>query len=574
MVTNATLPLDWSPVRYVALIATVVATWLPGCGDNSPDKTAACELGTAASAVQLQDRKAIGLAAPYVADLGLAARDEELRTSIAARRQAAWQVVERVLQPIPLGDPRLAAQFGSQPKIPAWHTWYGHDDFERTFKKLYRDLGPTGRRARAPIDPAVGLAWNVTALDELPEWPEQRYLDYLATIDTPDEADGLGGAGRVGYSPAALSHLLASYRKQDACRIAPAPDPFATDPMRERRLVTQTEQLALDPCEWHVLGPFQAGDAKVKVTTHGDGDADVYVRRGAAPEPGTFDCRSSGDHSDERCSVDGNGPVYVAVFGAEASNVEVDVEYTSEDVLDPSCLDGEMPRDAVIVKADWRRRLPGELLPVFDTSGGRMTSRLHGDATWNVDGAADPDPSEIYSVTLGTGQQFRMPGLHLMSKELDHWMWITLWWSPDPDGDFGADRPASIAALPGPWRNYKMCVATDYLEGDPDSRGGQGGSLGDAIAAVHGGVGTPTWCTNPYLEMGTGNAATNCIGCHQHGGTELTPEAILSDLPHHGTTRVRNNFFTDYSWAIKGGGGEDLSAAVQAEIDYWDANDP
>ena len=167
-----------------------------------------------------------------------------------------------------------------------------------------------------------------------------------------------------------------------------------------------------------------------------------------------------------------------------------------------------------------------------------------------------------------------MPALHVMTKELDHWLWITLWWSKDPDTDFGADRPANVAALPGPWRNYKMCVSSAYLEGDPDPRGGAAGTLGDALEAVHGGVGAPSWCSNPYLELGEGNAATNCIGCHQHGGTDLTPEAILATQPHHGATRVRNNFFTDYLWAIKGGQGEDLSALVQAEVDYWDASDP
>jgi hypothetical protein len=153
-------------------------------------------------------------------------------------------------------------------------------------------------------------------------------------------------------------------------------------------------------------------------------------------------------------------------------------------------------------------------------------------------------------------------------------VWVTLWWSPRPDSDFGADRPAAVAALPGPWRNYKMCVSTSYLERDPDPRGGFGGSLGDALAAVHGGVGGPSWCSNPYLEQGAGNAGTNCIGCHQHGGTTLTPEGILAGQPHHGSSRVRNNFFTDYLWAIQGGNGEDLSSIVQAEVDYWDANDP
>jgi hypothetical protein len=230
----------------------------------------------------------------------------------------------------------------------------------------------------------------------------------------------------------------------------------------------------------------------------------------------------------------------------------------------------------VVVKADWRRQLAGELLPTYDTSGARMTARLASDASWTADGAADPQADAIYTVTLPTGASFRMPALHIMSKELDHWMWITLWWSPEPDTDFGADRPPSIAALPGPWRNYKMCVASSYVERDPDPRGGAAagaGSLGDALAAVHGGVGAPSWCSNPYLEQGKSNAATNCIGCHQHGGTALKPEAILADQPHHGDTRTRNNFFTDYLWVVKGGGGEDLSSIIQAEVDFWAATD-
>ncbi|MBA3456477.1 MAG: PPC domain-containing protein, partial [Deltaproteobacteria bacterium] len=370
-------------MKYLPLVAL-----LAGCGAD--DKTDACDLsmGEATSAVQIQDRKVIGVAAPYTPDLGLAPRDEELRTSIAARRQAAWQVVGKVLRPIPLGDTRLAQSFGGvQPTVPAWHTWYARDDFERTFKKLYRDLGPAGRQARAPIDANAGLAWNANALDELPEWPEQRYLDYLATIDNPERAAGVGGAHRVGYSPGATAHLLESYPKQYACRIDPAPDPFDDDPLREGQMVTQSEQLELKNCGWRVLGPFLAGAASVEVTSSGDGDVDLYVRRGAAPEPSEYDCKSSGDDSDESCTVAGDGPVYVAVFGAAASAVTIDVAYLSEDVRDPTCLDGEMPRDAVIIKADWRRQLTGELLPIYDTSGPRMAVRLGGEATWNSDGA-------------------------------------------------------------------------------------------------------------------------------------------------------------------------------------------
>ena len=52
-----------------------------------------------------------------------------------------------------------------------------------------------------------------------------------------------------------------------------------------------------------------------------------------------------------------------------------------------------MPRDAVLVKADWRRQLAGETLPIFDTSRrAHDASGSRGDATWaDGDGSRDPD---------------------------------------------------------------------------------------------------------------------------------------------------------------------------------------
>ncbi|HWU90651.1 MAG TPA: hypothetical protein VN253_25470, partial [Kofleriaceae bacterium] len=135
-------------MRRVVLLGIVAAASVAAaaCDDGGEaDKTAACRLGARASASTIEDRKIIGVAAPYAADLGLAARDAELEASIALRRAAAWQIVLRVLQPIPLGEPRLAPRFGGQPAVPAWHTWYARDDFERVFKKLYRDLSPAAR---------------------------------------------------------------------------------------------------------------------------------------------------------------------------------------------------------------------------------------------------------------------------------------------------------------------------------------------------------------------------------------------------------------------------------------------
>ena len=519
-----------------------------GCGDNLTDRLAVCRAQQAAT---VQDRRAIGMAAPYAADLSLAAREEELASSIAARRAVAWQVVSRVVQPVPLGD--LPAY-----SVPAWATWYARDDFERTFEHLFRALTPAQRKARAAIDPVAGLAWNATALDGLSDWPEQRYLDYLAAVQTRDEAQGLGGVDRVGYSDGAMKHLIASYGKQFACRVGTDPPAYADDATKLGAPVVQRERVAVDACEMRVAGPYMAGSDSVHVTA----SSEVLVRRGEAPSIDDYDCRG------RDCAVDGGAPVYVGVIAPEAEAVDLSVAYTTEDVADPSCLDGAMPRDAVVVKADWQRVL-GDPLPTFDTSGARMAARLAGSAAWTPDGTADPGDDAIYTVQLPGGQVFRLPALHIMSKELDHWLWITLWWSPHADDDFGADRPA----LPGVWRNYKMCVSSAYVEGDPDPRGGNAGTLGDALAAVYAGQGGSTWCSNPYLELGAGNAATNCIGCHQHGGTPRLPDEILAD-PHHGTERARNNFFTDYSWAIKGGRGEELSAIVQAELDYWDANDP
>ena len=543
---------------------------LVACSDHA-DKTAACHLGSTDSAATIQDRKLIGGAADYTPDLTLADRDAELQTSQTQRRAAAWNVVAKVLQPTQL----TATSF----ELPAWHTWLTREDYERTFKHLYEGLGADGRKARATLDAATidaGFEWNKTALDELTtDWPQQRYDDYVAAVGSQDQAQGIAGANRVGYSPGAMRQLIHSYREQDACRLGTDPDPFAPAAVKSGAPVVVVEAAALAACDWIAFGPYPAGaDAVVHVAMTGDGDADLYVRAGSAPDAKTFDCVSDGDTSEESCEVPGGATIYVGVFGASASNVKISVAYTTDDVPSPTCLDGPQPRDAVIVKADWHRDL-GDPLQIYDTSAARMTQRLTtDDPFWTDDGAANPDVSQIYTATLPTtGEVFRMPGMHIMTKELDHWLWITLWWSPDPDSDFGADRPDAIAGL---WRNYKMCVTAGYVEGDPDPRGGFAGSLGDSLAAISAarGLGAPSWCSNPYIELGDYNAGTNCIGCHQHGGTDLLPEAILSDQPHFGSTRVRNNFFTDYTWAIKGGRGEDLSSIIQAELDYWDANDP
>ena len=237
------------------------------------------------------------------------------------------------------------------------------------FKKLYRDLDAGAAAARAPRSTAMrGFAWNTTALDELPDWPEQRYLDYLAAIDTQEKAKRRRRrVNRVGYSPGRdgasarratrSSTRAASQRRPIRSRRA---DARRRDRSR-RPSASRSTTCELAACSGRTSPATAHGDGDAR----GDGDVDLYVRRGAAPTPTTYDCKSAGDASDETCTVDGGGPVYVAVFGAEAEHASTShVAYTTADVADPTCLDGEMPRDAVLVKADWQRELTARTLPI------------------------------------------------------------------------------------------------------------------------------------------------------------------------------------------------------------------
>ncbi|WP_394840652.1 hypothetical protein LZC95_26490 [Pendulispora brunnea] len=236
------------------------------------------------------------------------------------------------------------------------------------------------------------------------------------------------------------------------------------------------------------------------------------------------------------------------------------------------CLGDEFPADAAVVKTSWNRTDFNGKMRTHDTSAETLGKRRRGeldDGGWgNGQGEASPGASDIYTIRLSDGASFRLTGMHLMTKELREWLWITVWWSAEPDTDFGEDRPESITKLGGPWSHYKMCVVTSYDEHDADPRGGFKGSLGDALAAVHGGKGAPTWCSNPYIEKGAHNAQTNCVGCHQHAGTDQRSETILADptkFPMSGRTKLRQSFLTDYLWSV-GPSPEHLSHVIEQQL--------
>lgn len=222
-----------------------------------------------------------------------------------------------------------------------------------------------------------------------------------------------------------------------------------------------------------------------------------------------------------------------------------------------NCFSSEFDTDAAVIKASWRRNddFVDDGLPVLDTSAAAVGAIVRGEeeGAWKKVQTlplVKAGPKEAYSVTLSDESGFSLVGLHIMTKELRHWTWVTVWWSPNADEDFGQDRPEEIKRLGAPWDHYKMCVVTDYDEKDPDPRGGFTGSLGDALAATHQ---KTTWCSNGFIEKGPHNGQTNCIGCHQHAGDVRSLDKILVDdrtYPLAGTSQVRQGFPADYSWAL------------------------
>ncbi len=95
-------------------------------------------------------------------------------------------------------------------------------------------------------------------------------------------------------------------------------------------LKTVNDSGAIAKSAWKQLGPYNvaAGTSLTAVMT-GDGDADLYVRKEAAPSAASYDCRPYQSGSNEQCSIVGPAKVYVAVNGyAATSNYQLVITYT------------------------------------------------------------------------------------------------------------------------------------------------------------------------------------------------------------------------------------------------------
>lgn len=237
--------------------------------------------------------------------------------------------------------------------------------------------------------------------------------------------------------------------------------------------------------------------------------------------------------------------------------------------LDTACFNDDMPADAVAVKLNW---VPAdEKISVTATDAAAMRALFAGTAWPEPSVIVNPDPDSVLTTESENGNRFRLAGMHIMSKELKKWFWITLWWSNDKNSDFGADHPADLSAV---FANYKMCAVTSDREtqqGDFSEYPSLAAAT-EALAEVTDGY---SWCSNAHLEHGAGNQVTNCIGCHQHAGTPLRSEDILNDplrFPGGGRQEVRQDFPADYIFSHRTP-PEQLGLRLASIIDFFDTQD-
>ncbi len=536
--------------------------------DPPPDNTTCNGVSSQASAASAEGRWLIGLAARYPADTSLAGRNDELRRSQRARREVAWQAVARALAPVPLAhDAGVAGA-----TVPRFRTWYDREDVYRTFGRLYGALGAAGRAAQQrftdeSLDDALG--WNARFVTTLPEWPTTRLDTYAASFNSATAVAGITGVQRIGLSPDAVRHLVSSYPEVVACLARGAPPTFADGPVASQQLAR--EPVALARCGAQMHGAyFVATGGQLTARVEGATNAEIRVLDGVA-DTSPVRCTATATAG---CTVMGPGTFTVRVVAlGQATSGTLDVRYTPPTADSATCLHGVFPPGAATVAMEWRRVGLGDAFPVYDTSATALARRLAGDATWGTgDSTAEPDASSIYTMSLASGATFRLAGMHIRTREVDRWINITLWWSPTPDEDFGADRPAAVRALGGPWSSYKMCVATDFDELDPDPSGGFGQSapsLAAALRQVREGGG-PSWCSNPYIDAGPGLVRSNCVGCHQHAMSGVRPAEVQNDItryPANGRRQVRNNFPSDGFWGLDG--GDNIASVIAEAVDYY-----
>jgi hypothetical protein len=220
------------------------------------------------------------------------------------------------------------------------------------------------------------------------------------------------------------------------------------------------------------------------------------------------------------------------------------------------CWQEALPASSVMVKTAWVNTRSD--FHSFATDAKSLAALFADkDSSWSEHAQTIPLPETILHAR-NSDQDFVLAGMHIVTKDLDDWLWITAFWSADPDSDFGSDRPEAVKSLGAPWNQYKICAVSSYTQ-DPQTIEGLAAKfpdLADAYRAALDQRGGASWCSNPYIEQGAHNNRTNCIGCHQFAGTQIQQDKILADslqFPLQGSLKQRQDFPSDYIWSATQG---------------------
>jgi hypothetical protein len=458
------------------------------------------------------DRKVIGQGQPYSGLRGLDAK--ALASSMRYRREQAWNIVAAVLREVPIAQGQGLEGFQpvGEKSLPLWQTWYDQAEFREVFKALYGSSGPASRRQSQDFCPdALATALKTHAEKNLHvRIRGDRFENRLKQFKNVDQIRGISGRGITFFSPGILLHYLMNYQIVSRCR-------------QERGLYTRE-----------------------------------------TPPP----------------SEDNFAPCLKAEFpslNSWSKHVSaLDFSHCKSQGLSASDLSQRLEEEggvAAAIKTSWTRVSPGQDISHFNFDTASI-EKAFAAGEWKPNGVSasvDLQPEQIYTIeTIPDSAEdprirYQLTAMHIMTKDVRDWMWISLIWSPEPDTDLGADRPSYLSQLK-PWNNYKMCVTSGFNENDPNPGEGFQGDIPDLAASlnkIHSLTGPHTFCSNPFIERGKGNGRTNCIGCHQHARTGVGQDEIYLDdqdvpgneerrrkYPNSARSKLRSNFPSDYLWSF------------------------
>jgi hypothetical protein len=475
------------------------------------------ELASGTEAAGPAQRKVLGVGANYPADTRPPDQIKaELNGSVAKRRAFGWGVVAKVLHPVGLSAAVDQGAAAALPKVPTFLTWYTAEETQKIFRRFYKQLKLNIQAGVCTLQPAPasGAATALAPACDLPTLAASALADY-STQQT------LAGAPVALYDR--LSAQLAT--ASDAAVVAAG--------LGKTNTFVKNVVLFNNTTVLHYL-------------THYDAVSRCVDQYKTAPPP----------LADPSMTEDTFG----ICFGANAP----------------------FPADAVTVKTHWERLFNGAQVKIANTDADALLAAFAGgDGGWK---AAATTPATlpgngIFTVrvrTVSTTNDFALVGLHVTTKEVPAWVWVSLWWSPAADQDFGADRPSSLCSTPddgegcaaddqqlAAFQNYKMCVVTDFKEGDPALQAAI--AADDPLApvltplkAVYDATGGNTWCSNQFIEEGPHETRSNCVGCHQFSA----PGAVFDRTQPDGATQnvldqQGHNFAADFMWSFTN--GDDLA---------------